>query len=107
MQSPDHAKTVAMLAVVNASLGQSAEAISQADRAVELLPIGKDSFDGPLIATTRAAVLAEAGERDHAIEELQSLVNTPNGPTAGTLKIEPQWDNLRGDSRFQKLMSAT
>jgi TolB-like protein/Tfp pilus assembly protein PilF len=102
-QSPNHPKSLAMLALIQADLGENAAAIHQADRAVELLPISKDAFDGPFIAATRAVVLAQTGERDRAIEALESLVGIPNGPTAGTLKIEPQWDNLRGDPRFEKL----
>ncbi|MGI9115742.1 MAG: tetratricopeptide repeat protein [Chthoniobacterales bacterium] len=106
-QSPDHAKSVAMLALVYAELEQAADAVQHADRAVELLPIARDAFDGPFIATARAAVLARIGERDRAIGELESLIGIPNGPTPGTLRIEPQWETLRGDARFEKIAALT
>jgi TolB-like protein len=103
VRSADNVKGIAMLALIHAALGEKADALAEAQRAVELLPISLDSFDGPIIATTRAVVLANVGERDRTIEELQSLIGMPNGPTAGTLRAEPEWDNLRGDPRFEKL----
>lgn len=103
-QCADQPKDVAMLALIEADLGETDTATRDADRAVELLPISKDAFDGPFIATARAVVLAQTCQSDRAIEELQSLIKIPNGPTAGTLKVEPQWDNLRGDPRFETLL---
>ena len=102
--SPEDAKTTAMLARIHAALGNNEDALRQARRAEELLPIAKDSFDGPIIATTVAAVSAQIGENDLAIEQLQRLVGIPNGPTPGLLRAEPEWDPLRDDSRFKALM---
>ena len=103
VQSPNDAKTLAMLALIHASVGEKNEALGAATRAGELLPIAKDSFDGPILATTLAAVSAKLGEKDLAIRQLESLVGIPNGPTPGTLRVEPEWDSLRDDSRFKKL----
>ncbi len=106
LQSPDDAKTVAMLALIHAAVGEKNEALGAATRAGELLPIAKDSFDGPILATTLAAVSAKLGEKDSAIQQLESLVGIPNGPTPGTLRVEPEWDSLRDDPRFKKLVEA-
>jgi TolB-like protein/Flp pilus assembly protein TadD len=106
VQSPDDAKTVAMLALIHAAVGEKDEALGAATRARELLPIAKDSFDGPILATTLAAVSAKLGEKDSAIQQLESLVGIPNGPTPGTLRVEPEWDSLRDDSRFKKLAAS-
>jgi TolB-like protein/Flp pilus assembly protein TadD len=103
LQSPNDAKTLAMLALIHAAVGEKNEALGAAKRAGELLPIAKDSFDGPILATTLAAVSAKLGETDSAIRQLESLVGVPNGPTPGTLRVEPEWDSLRDDSRFKKL----
>jgi TolB-like protein/Flp pilus assembly protein TadD len=103
VQSPNDAKTLAMLALIHAAVGEKNEALGAATRAGELLPIAKDSFDGPILATTLAAVSAKLGEKDSAIRQLESLVGIPNGPTPGTLRVEPEWDSLRDDSRFKKL----
>jgi len=102
-QFPDDAKTIAMLALIHAELGEKTEAQRAAARAAELLPIAKDSFDGPILMTTLAAVNAKLGEKDSAIQQLESLVGIPNGPTPGTLRAEPEWDSLRDDPRFKKL----
>ena len=103
LQSPNDAKTLAMLALIHAAVGEKNEALGAAKRAGELLPIAKDSFDGPILATTLAAVSAKLGETDSAIRQLESLVGVPNGPTPGTLRVEPEWDSLRDDPRFKKL----
>ena len=106
VQSPNDAKTLAMLALIHAAVGEKNEALGAATRAGELLPIAKDSFDGPILATTLAAVSAKLGEKDSAIRQLESLVGVPNGPTSGTLRVEPEWDSLRDDPRFKKLAEA-
>ena len=106
LQSPNDAKTLAMLALIHAAVGEKNEALGAATRAGELLPIAKDSCDGPILATTLAAVSAKLGEKDSAIRQLESLVGVPNGPTPGTLRVEPEWDSLRDDSRFKKLAEA-
>jgi len=106
VQSPNDAKTLAMLALIHAAVGEKNEALGAATRARELLPIAKDSFDGPILATTLAAVSAKLGEKDSAIRQLESLVGVPNGPTPGTLRVEPEWDSLRDDPRFKKLAEA-
>jgi TolB-like protein/Flp pilus assembly protein TadD len=102
---PDDAELVAMLGLVRAMLGRSEEAISAGRRAVELLPISKDAFDGPLIAVKLAVIYAHASQLDRAFELLRELVALPNGPTPGTLRVEPEWDSLRGDPRFEALVN--
>ena len=99
----EDAKSLVMLAMIHAELGEEKDALRAAARASELLPISSDSFDGPILATTLAAVSAKLGDKDSAIQQLQSLVGVPNGPTPGILRIEPEWDSLRDDPRFKKL----
>jgi TolB-like protein/Flp pilus assembly protein TadD len=103
-RSPDDAKLVAMLGLVHAMSGRGEEAIAAGRRATELLPIGRDAYDGPLIAVKLAVIYAHAGQADRAIDLLNDLVAVPNGPTPGTLRIEREWDPLRNDPRFEKLM---
>jgi TolB-like protein len=99
----EDAKSLAMLAMIHAELGEKKDALNAAARSGVLLPISRDSFDGPILATTLAAVSAKLGERDSAIQQLESLVGVPNGPTPGILRVEPAWDSLRDDPRFKKL----
>ena len=56
-----------------------------------------------LRARTKKSAL---GEKDLAIRQLESLVGVPNGPTPGTLRVEPEWDSLRDDPRFKKLAAS-
>jgi serine/threonine-protein kinase len=99
----DDAKATALLGVLHALRGNKDEAIRVGRRAAEFLPIAKDAYDGPLIATKLAVIYALVGEGDRAYELLADLMKLPNGPTPGTLRIEPEWDPLRGDPRFEKL----
>ena len=103
---PDDAKTIMMLAFIYAVLGRQEDALREGRRAVGLLPISKDAFDGPILATNLAAIYAQVGERDLALEQLARLIEVPNGPTPGTLRIEPEWDALRGDQRFDKIVAS-
>lgn len=100
----DDAQPYAMLGLVHAALGHKDEAIRHGKRAVEILPIAKDAFDGPVLATNLAVIYAQAGENNAALDQLTALLGLPNGPTAGTLRVEPEWDPLRADRRFQKLL---
>ena len=102
-QWPDDAKTNIMLALVESALGRKDEAIRAGQRAVQLLPTSHDAFDGPAIATNLAVVYAQLGEQDLALQELTPLLDIPNGPTRGMLRVEPEWDPLRNDPRFKKL----
>jgi serine/threonine-protein kinase len=102
-QWPDDAKGIMMLAMIHAALGRKEEALQEGRRATELLPLAKDAYDGPILATNLAAIYAEVGELDRAIEQLTPLLKLPNGPTSALLRVEPEWDPLRGDARFEKL----
>lgn len=99
------AKTHSMLGLIGAALGQNDDALKEGRRSVELLPMSQDAYDGPVLATNLAVIYARIGEKDRAIEQLRSLREIPNGPTPGTLRIEPEWDVLRSDARFHELLS--
>jgi TolB-like protein/thioredoxin-like negative regulator of GroEL len=94
------------IAGLDAGLGRKEEAIREAERAVDLRPIAKDSLQGPEIATSVALVYAWTGERDRALEQLEIVAKIPAGPSYGDLKFNPCWDSLRGDKRFDKIVAA-
>ena len=104
VKAPDDAELIAMLGLVLGMRGLKEEAIAAGHRAVELLPISKDAFDGPLVAAKLAVIYAQAGEPARALVLLEELVKVPNGVTRGALRVERQWDPLRGNARFQKLV---
>jgi len=96
----------ALAARCDAGLGRKNEAIAEARRAVDLIPIAKDSWLGPGFVTNLALVYAWTGERELAIEQLQIVAKIPAGPSYGDLRFNPCWDPLRGDKRFDKVVAA-
>ena len=103
---PKDAGHFATSARLDAGLGKKEEAIREALRAVELIPITKDSLNGPTLVVNLALVYAWTGERDRALEQLEIVATIPNGPTYGDLRFDPCWDDLRGDPRFDKIVAA-
>ena len=104
-KQPENAKLLSQLAVIDALLGQKELAISEAKRAVELLPISKDAVDGPYPELNLAVVYAWTNEFDLAFETLTTLSKVPNGLYNGPLKREPYWEPLRHDPRYEKLLA--
>jgi TolB-like protein/Flp pilus assembly protein TadD len=90
--------------LILAALGQKQEAIAEGKRAVELLPESEDAFDGPQITAMLAQIYAWTGEFDEAFRLLDHLLVVPNGLTVPMLKLDPAWDPLRKDPRFQALI---
>ncbi len=103
-RSPDIEKTHIQLAKVLAQLGEKDAALAEAHRAVELLPESKDAFGGPEITAGMAEVYTILGENDRAIEILDGLLSRPSAVSVQGLKVNPIWDSLRSDPRFQTLM---
>jgi TolB-like protein/Flp pilus assembly protein TadD len=103
-ESPDDAARHGQLGFILAGLGRKEEAIREGKRAVELLPESQDAFDGPEATAALAQIYAWTGERDQAFSLLDHLLITPNGLTVPILKLDPVWDSLRTDPRFQALV---
>jgi len=95
------------LAYADAGLGLIDEALREADRAIELQPAENDAFRGPPWLVDRAEVNAKLGRRDEAIKLLEQMLALPvHAIAAWELKLDPAWDPLRGDPRFQKLVAS-
>ena len=75
-------------------------------RAVELLPVEKDAINGPLMIKYLAMIAAWAGDKDLACEQLAIALQPPSTVSYGQLKLEPDWDPLRGDPRFEKIVAS-
>lgn len=94
------------LALLCAGLGDKEAALKHAEEGVRLVPVSKDALAGRGAEMTRAIVYARFGDRDRAIPALERLLTLPGGRppvTPATLRLNPEFDSLRDDPRFQKL----
>jgi TolB-like protein/Tfp pilus assembly protein PilF len=103
-ESPSDAGRHIQLGFILTGLDYKEEAIAEGRRAVELTPESADALDGPQFTASLAQIYAWVGEKDHAFQLLDHSLQTPNGVTVPMLKLDPMWDPLRNDPRFQALI---
>jgi serine/threonine protein kinase/Tfp pilus assembly protein PilF len=103
-RSPEDASLLSQLAVVDALLNDKEAAIAEAKRAVEILPVSKDAVIGPAVLINLAVVYAWTGEVNLAFQTLGSVAKMPAGISYGELKLEPYFNPLRNDPRFDKFL---
>ncbi len=106
---PDYGPAWCVLGVVDAALGRKEEALSEGRRAVELLPVEKDSVNGMIMIKYLPMIAAWVGEKDLACDQLATAVRYPTSGlelSYGELKLMPWWDPLRGDPRFEKIVAS-
>jgi TolB-like protein/Flp pilus assembly protein TadD/tRNA A-37 threonylcarbamoyl transferase component Bud32 len=104
---PDYAAALCALGVVDAALGKKDDAIREGERAVELMPVSKSAVDGPMLIQYLAVIYAWTGDKDRAIERLAEAAELPGSRLSyGHLRLNPMWDPLRGDSRFEAIVAS-
>lgn len=103
---PEHARTIGVLAEVDAQLGQKELALQEAEHAMELMPLSRDVYDGAITLENLCQVYVWSGEGDRAIDLLRQLVAMPSYVSYARLKFHPMWDPLRGDPRFEQIVAA-
>jgi tetratricopeptide (TPR) repeat protein len=111
-EAPESADRHAILGWLYALMGRKDDAITEGKRAVELKPESKDAVDGPLMSAYLALIYARVGANDFAIPLIERLLKTPGAVdsvdcsiTVNDLKYRWEWDPLRKDPRFQKLIA--
>jgi len=104
-ETPNDGNAHARLAEALAWLGQKEAALAEIKRAQELLPETKDAFDGPQITQTVAEIHAIFGDAAGAVPIIDGLLQRPGSLTVAILKINPIWDPIRKDPRFQALLT--
>jgi serine/threonine-protein kinase len=105
-EQPDYAPAWTILGLIDAGLGQKSDAIAEGKHACELLPLSKDAWDGVGLVSYLALIYAWVGEKGLALDQLQIAASAPNGLTYGELKLDPSWDSLRGDPRFENIVQS-
>src|SRR5207249_2748591 len=105
-EQPEYAVAWSYLGRVDAALGRKEEAIREGHRACELLPLSKDAWFGPLRLRALASIYAWTGEKELALAQLEQLAAQVPGLDYGDLKLDPNWDPLRGDPRFEKIVAS-
>jgi len=111
-EAPESAERHAGLGWLYALMGRKNDAIAEGQRAVKLKPESKDAVDGSLMSGYLALIYARIGEKDLAIPLIERLLKTPGAVdsadysiTVNDLKYRWEWDPLRNDPRFQKLIT--
>ncbi|HEY1583835.1 MAG TPA: hypothetical protein VGF73_12130, partial [Chthoniobacterales bacterium] len=104
--SPDSAPRLCALGAIDAQLGRKEDALREGRRALEVMPLTKDSLKGADVLYCFALVCTWTGERDLALSQLEKLVGIPAGPAYGQLRLDPSWDSLRADPRFEKIVAS-
>jgi serine/threonine protein kinase/tetratricopeptide (TPR) repeat protein len=103
--APDNAQRHVVLGLALAYLGRKEEAIREGERAVALDPVGKDALRGPYLQHELVRIYVLVGEPEKALDKLEPLLKIPYYLSPGWLKIDPNFDPLRENPRFQKLVA--
>src|SRR5207302_1125522 len=102
-------QTHAFLGWAYAALGEAASAIAEGQKAMAIDPTSKDPVDGPELDGDMAQIYALLGDADHAVPILKRLLQVPcpavplGRITPAALRLDPAWDQIRSDPRFQEL----
>jgi serine/threonine-protein kinase len=101
----DEADRHIVLGAAYAGLGEAASAITEGQKAMAIYPVSKNAWGGLSMEARMAEIYARLGDADHAIPILQRLLHLPIGFdfTAALLRLDPIWDPIRNDPRFQEL----
>ncbi len=105
--APDDAQRHVFVGLALAYMGRKADAIREGRRGVELLPISQDASTGPYMQLQLVRIYLLVGEPEKALDQLEPLLKIPYYLSPGWLRIDPNFDPLRKNPRFMKLVEGT
>jgi tetratricopeptide (TPR) repeat protein len=105
VERPNEPELLSALNLADAGLGRNEEARQGAEHVARLVPTSRDALDGPLYAMRLAQIYVWTGEYEAALRQLAEIVTQPNGPSHGRLQLDPTWDPIRGDRRFEEILA--
>jgi TolB-like protein len=105
-ERPDYGPPLCVLGMIDAMLDRKDDAVKEGRHAVELLSVEKDSINGSHLLMHLAMIYAAANEKESAVECLHVLLSKPGDGSYGDFCLNPFWDPLRGDPRFEKLLAS-
>jgi TolB-like protein/class 3 adenylate cyclase len=105
-ERPEYGPPLCVLGMIDAMLDRKEDAIREGRRAVDLLPVERDSINGSHLLMHLAMIYAATGENDLAIAQLNTLLSKPGDGSYGDFRLNPFWDPLRDDPRFEKLVAS-
>jgi tetratricopeptide (TPR) repeat protein len=103
--NPDDPNLHGSLAMALALSGEKEEALAEINRAAALAPPSQDAIDSANWLNALAEIHIISGETEAALEELTKVVDLPAGPSYGELRLNPTWDPIRGEARFQTILA--
>jgi TolB-like protein/Tfp pilus assembly protein PilF len=103
---PEDGVALVVLAQIDARLGRKEEALREVERALELHAAAGDELQRSASTNRFAAIYAQVGEIDRALDLLEQAAKRPNGPGYGALKLNEEWDPLRSHPRFEKILAS-
>jgi hypothetical protein len=105
-EQPSYAQALCILGMIDAGLGHKTDATREGQQANELLPVSKESINGSLLMQFLAVIYGWSGERDLALDQIAATARIPSPLNYGELALNPWWDSLRDDPRFEKIVTS-
>jgi tetratricopeptide (TPR) repeat protein len=107
-QNPQDSRLYSALGICFAGVNQKANAVREGKRGYELLPISKEAWRGTWRLLDLAEIYTMVGEQELALDAIEELLKRPTDAiSAALLKLDPTWEPLRGNPRYQKLVKET
>ena len=106
VNDPRDSEALNELALAEAGLGRGEEAVRRVQRSLEIMPLETDALIAPRTELRFAEVMAIAGDREAALQNLKEIVKLPFALFYGDLKLSPIWDGIRDDPRFAAILDS-